>query len=325
MDFAALTVGAVETDFIEYLLLLMVESGKFTPVRPQTSGRADHNFMADILARKTHSKTSSLVVIECKVQAYLSKERVEAALRTLLKIREKELGAKLVLALPGRIAQDGHAFLKQHAVELWDIDYIARNFSKEIRNHPHPIFQRLFQSRPTQSPHEQLLENFNDCPKGRADWALYQQLCGRLLELCYCPPLSAPIGEHTDFSRANRRDFILPNPTESGFWKYIQIRYLADYIVIDAKNSGKRITKKDVLQIANYLKPQGTGMFALIFCRIGADSGALHTLREQWLLHQKMIIVLDDHSVEGILTDAGAGGNGTQTIEDLIQKFRLSI
>ena len=105
----------------------------------------------------------------------------------------------------------------------------------------------------------------------------------------------------------------------------MQVRYLADYIVVDAKNSGKRITKKDVLQIANYLKPQGTGMFGLIICRMGADSGALHTLRVQLLLHQKMIIVLDDRSVEGILIDAGAGGNGTQTIEDLIQQFRLSM
>ena len=35
---------------------------------------------------------------------------------------------------------------------------------------------------------------------------------------------------------------------------------------------------------------------------------ALHTLREQWLLGQKMIVVLDDSHVEAILADISAGG-----------------
>jgi hypothetical protein len=137
--------------------------------------------------------------------------------------------------------------------------------------------------------------------------------------------LSAPIGELSDYSGANRRDFILPNAAADGFWYFLRNRYAADYVVVDAKNSAKRITKRDVLQIANYLKPQGTGMFALIFSRLGADSGAFHTLREQWLLSGKMIVVLDDANVETLLTDKTVGGRGTQVLEDLIQKFRLQI
>ena len=52
----------------------------------------------------------------------------------------------------------------------------------------------------------------------------------------------------------NRRDFIIPNYSEEGFLRYLRSRYSADYIVVDAKNYTHKITRKDALQIANYLK-----------------------------------------------------------------------
>ncbi len=101
--------------------------------------------------------------------------------------------------------------------------------------------------------------------------------------------------------------------------------YSADYVVVDAKNYGRKIKKADVLQIANYLRPHGAGRFGIIFSRKGSDSyGCLHTLREQWLVYQKLILVFDDADVENMLNLA-ITGEAFEVISAKIQEFRLSM
>lgn len=146
------------------------------------------------------------------------------------------------------------------------------------------------------------------------------------LNTYFSPPLNKPLPELSDKVKANRRDFIMPNYAAEGFWHYIRDKYSADYIVVDAKNYSRKVKKNDVLQIANYLKPHGVGKFALIFSRNGGDSaGCEHTLREQWMVHEKMIIVLDDNDVEAMLTIVSGGGSADEVISRKIEEFRLSM
>ncbi|EPH0774632.1 hypothetical protein ACPTG1_13135 [Pseudomonas aeruginosa] len=96
--------------------------------------------------------------------------------------------------------------------------------------------------------------------------------------------------------------------------------------MIDAKNYTKKVSKKDVLQIANYLKSHGAGLFGLIISRRGGDlSGCEVTLREQWLVHQKMIIILDDEDVVSMLLAKSDGRAPEQVIGSKIEQFRLSM
>jgi hypothetical protein len=104
----------------------------------------------------------------------------------------------------------------------------------------------------------------------------------------------------------------------------LRTRYLADYIVVDAKN-GKDVTKAHVLQIANYLKAHGVGLFGMILCRHGCDKGAVVTLREQWIVSNKLIIVLNDSDVESMLLAKSAQGDPASVLSDHIQQFRLSM
>ena len=59
---------------------------------------------------------------------------------------------------------------------------------------------------------------------------------------------------------ANRRDFIFPNYCDTGFWAFLRSRYGADYIVADAKNYSQNVSRKDILQMSNYLKAHGAGL-----------------------------------------------------------------
>lgn len=66
-------------------------------------------------------------------------------------------------------------------------------------------------------------------------------------------------------------------------------------------------------------------MFGLIFSRNGGDSrGCEQTLREQWMVHNKMIVVLDDEDVENILISSTVS-DATDVIGRKIEEFRLSM
>jgi hypothetical protein len=103
-------------------------------------------------------------------------------------------------------------------------------------------------------------------------------------------------------------------------------QYKADYLVVDAKNYKNQIKKASILQISNYLKPHGSGLFGVIFTRKGGDlRGCYHTLREQWMAHKKMIVVLNDEDVENMLLAKSSGGSPEDIIGKKIELFRLSM
>ena len=102
--------------------------------------------------------------------------------------------------------------------------------------------------------------------------------------------------------------------------------YKADYVVIDAKNSAKMLKKADVLQMANYLKPHGAGLFGMVICRRGANEvGCQHTVREEWQEHRKLILILNDDDVEAMLVAKSEGRAPEDLVSQKIQQFRLSM
>ncbi|QWV98956.1 hypothetical protein KP003_06825 [Geomonas nitrogeniifigens] len=150
-------------------------------------------------------------------------------------------------------------------------------------------------------------------------------MIGQILEHLFCPPLEPPILELSDFNGVNRRDLVLPNYSDKGFWCFVREKYLADYIIVDAKNYKNPISKEQILQIANYLKAHGAGMFAIIVTRIGADKGAILTIREQWMANKKMIVIINDNDVEAMLLAKSAGGDPSKVIGQKLEQFRLSM
>lgn len=141
----------------------------------------------------------------------------------------------------------------------------------------------------------------------------------------FCPPLDPVSEQNADADYANRRDFIVPNYAECGYWPYLRSRYQAEFIVVDAKNSKETIKKEDILQVAHYLKEKGTGLFALIFARTGADESAEVHLRDIWQNESKMIVVLNDRDVEQMLLSRQIGNDPARIIIEKIQEFRQKI
>jgi hypothetical protein len=98
-----------------------------------------------------------------------------------------------------------------------------------------------------------------------------------------------------------------------GFWYYLRQMYRVDHIVVDAKNYTEPIGKDELLQVANYLSPHGTGLFGIILTRTDDDRSAQYIRREQWITHNKMMIVLNGVDLEQMLS-LQAGGEPPQML-----------
>jgi hypothetical protein len=170
---------------------------------------------------------------------------------------------------------------------------------------------------------DELLKRLGEVKAGRQSWSTYQDLCGDILEFLLCPPLSSPLRERSNSSKVNRRDIILLNYATTGFWDYMRAHYAAHYVVVDAKNYRGDVPKNAVLQVANYLSAHGAGLFGMIICRSGGDQSAEITRREQWAIHRKMIVIINDDDLRQMVSNKTSGTEPSDVLRQKLEDFRL--
>lgn len=315
---------AVEFEELVRAIIEDLNMGRVTPDQRLNSG--DVGFDIEF------SNDAGLHLVECKVPAPQTRHRVRAVIEQLLavsdRVRERTgRPPQVILAIPENLSLEALEQFSLSGIKVWDRSWLAANSAKVGRVGEATQFLGEYTSSGT-SPLEvradDLLERLAAIPPG-PNWTEYQKLCREIAEFLFCPPLSSPLWERPNFSSVNRRDLILPNYALDGLWAYLRTRYQADYVVIDAKNYSESIKKDEILQIANYLQRHGVGLFALIFSRAEPDSRLLYTLREQWVLHDKMIIVLSDSDVRQMLSDKRSDTDPTELLRQKIEDFRLSV
>lgn len=314
-----------EIEFNHYLSQLMQATTKFVDIKLEEKISQDAPYRADITAK---DKSGKSWLIECKRAQSFIPVNFNKAVQQVETYKKVSSFDNYVLAFPGLISESQKDNLKRHNIMWWDADVIANEFKKEIKVNQHPVFSRIFLSISKEKKHnaeEELLDKLKNCERGKDGWSDYQKLIGQIFEHLFTPPLGAPISESPDMNNVNRRDWIIPNYCSEGFWNFVRDKYKADYIVVDAKNYKNPISKEQVLQIANYLKPHGAGMFALIATRLGANKGADLTIREQWMANGKMILVLNDDDFEAMLLAKAAKGQPEKIIGQALERFRLSM
>lgn len=314
-----------EIEFVNFLYQILHESDTYSHVQLEAVIGDSSRARADIFLE--NEQTKDKILIECKSNRAITRSHSIKIIEQILEYGKLVGKCRLVLAIPGRLPEEIRQNIESNGIEIWDADYIYQNFlAKSLKKADSNYFNRLLSAiagRNFESRENILLGRLQECKPGREECYIYQSLISEIIEELFCPPLEKPIQEHSDFTRSNRRDFIIPNYATEGFWAYVRDKYSADYIVADAKNYKRKVKKKDVLQIANYLKPHGSGLFGIIFSRNGGDSsGCTHTIREQWMVHHKIILVLDDIDVENMLISSGGAAD---VIGAKIEEFRLSM
>lgn len=310
-----------EFEFEKYLSELIKLNKEFTDTVLEKIIGSDRRKRIDIY---TKTKTDEYY-IEVKALSFLDNSQIKEILRQLDLYRQDTGKGKMVFAFPGVLTNDATTYFAKDDIQVWDIPYISVRFKNEIPKISHPIFQRLFSKHSKKQLEMELIEKLENTKSGKTEWNIYQKLLNEILSRLFCPPLSNPIYELSDEFRFNRRDFIMPNYSDNGFWAYIRDIYNADFIVIDAKNYTKKVQKKDILQICNYLKSHGAGLFGIIITRNGGDTSCFHTIKEMWAMQKKLIIILTDDDLKQMLNLKAVGNNPEDIIKQKIEQFRLSL
>lgn len=319
-----------EMEFESFLTELLRKHSDFKNVRSEALIGSNTRFRADLLADRVAHTGRERLLIECK-KAPLPPSRLPELISKMRKYQDSYGDCRLVLALPATLSPQDLAYLSHQHIELWDLSYIANTFKDQIAEASPGYYKLLFSVQIGKSPklsqEQKFISELKGLKPGIKDWSVYQKLVGRILELLFCPELVKPISELSDATQTNRRDFILPNYAESGFWSFMRTMYKADYVVVDAKNYTDKIKKNQILQLANYLKAHGAGLFGMIICRKGADSGGSQvTLRDEWVERQRLILILNDEDVESMLLAKSDGRNpASEVIGRKIEEFRLSL
>lgn len=272
-----------------------------------------------------------VIVVEVKSNTPQTLGRAEQLVRQLDEIRQSyrtdQMLLQLILAVPGVITPKFADVVRNRGIDLWDgreLLRLGRAASAQLSSEALSVLQSL--AALTEEPkllQPEFLARLDRVQCGRTDAYRFQDLCVELLEYLFCPPLERPIVESANIPRVNRRDIILPNYATDGFWSFMRTSYQADFVVVDAKNLCRGVTKNDVLQLANYLAGHGTGLFGMLITRTGSEFSAEATRREQWVINQKLMIVLNDDDLRQMILTKDSGGSPEASIRQKIETFRL--
>jgi hypothetical protein len=315
-----------EIEFMRLLVEILDRNEDFGRVRREPL--VDKRLRPDIAVE--HERTITLIEVRRTVPQTTRRidEVIEQLSAYLFAGQRQWRGweVSVVLAIPGVLSEDNTHKLAAAHIQVWDrTDIIAMASAVGMRDEAHTLLGYRLDEPRRRRLVDDLQHELGLVKCGRQNWWTYQKVIGSILEYLFCPPLRAPILESANSARVNRRDLILPNYASNGFWQFMRSHYRADYIVCDAKNHCAAVGKPHVLQLANYLAPHGTGMFGIISTRNGLDNAASYTCREQWMLHNKMIITLNDDDMIQMLATKKNGDEPESLIRQKIEDFRLGM
>ena len=172
----------------------------------------------------------------------------------------------------------------------------------------------------------QLHHALEDVPLGAANSSLYEDACGRVLEFLFSPDLGPAKPQSYTLNRSQRRDFIMKNDTDSGFWARMRERYGADYLIAEVKNTKGRVGNGAVWQLAGYMKEKGVGFFGVLIARNGVTKGVANAaILDQWIHANKMIVPVSSEDLGSMIEMRDSGADPTEFIDDLIDRIRCSV
>lgn len=322
--------GSEAWRFDQFMLELLVALPDVTDVEAEGGGTRSTDVGADFVAWFQGRP----MLVEAKFQTPQTTRRMQqlvdqlrAAWTAYQQLHGPHHQPRLVVAFPGVLSPQRETAMRTAGVEIWD-GATLRRMARRV-----DVFTPEFLAVPEEDetpferePADELLRRLAAIPVGKDGWSAFEQFTEDLLNLLFVPPLNTVIPQSSNESGVNRRDLVLPNyAAAETFWGFLRMHYRGDFIVADAKNYTNPVGKQEVLQLANYLSHHGTGLVGVLLTRKGLAQDGRWTSREQWLLHNKLIIGLSEDDYRQMLLTRRAGGDPADLIRQRIEDFRLRI
>jgi len=153
---------------------------------------------------------------------------------------------------------------------------------------------------PKKSVARKFTERLNACPKGKAGWLEFQDLCKEILVHLFVPPLVRPFEKSRTVSGLHIRDLIFDIPYSAGrFWGYIRDKFDSLALVVECKNYSSRIKGNQIVISSKYLGKNRLGRFSIVFSRLGPAESATKEMKRLWTEDDKLVLCLmDDHLIK---------------------------
>lgn len=172
----------------------------------------------------------------------------------------------------------------------------------------------------------QLIDALSGVPSGRPNYSYYERVCCEILEYLFCPELGKPDPQSYTANRSQRRDVVMDNHVEEGFWARIRDRYRADYVVAEMKNNRGTVSNTSVWQLAAYMKERGVGLFGLLITRNGVARGVSnYAIIDQWVHSRKMVVPLSNEDLIRMIHLRDEEGEATGYLGSLIDRIRRAV
>lgn len=328
-DFIEEITNFSEKELFNIIHSSMNNSKYFTDVQTNYS---IHGIVIDIVAKDIHTKEN--IYVEIKSSKWLGMDFTSAVINLHYLIKKVDEKGKILFVTNKIIPNESRLILENFNIDIWDgrkLYYYFREEEIDLReiiqgdfNIKYVKTRKKTEKSNIEKKGKSLIKTLNNIRCGKNEWSKYQRLCSDILEFLFSPPLELSSYEAFDYTRSNRRDIILENPADQGFWYNIKNTYYADYIIIDAKNHCKPIGKKSVIEIGHYLKKHGCGLFGILLTRKGLSKPADMARRELWISDHKLIIILSDKDIINMIEYKMDNKSPEDIIYQLITKFRIS-
>jgi hypothetical protein len=170
-----------------------------------------------------------------------------------------------------------------------------------------------------------LLERMRDCPRGSSAWQLYEEFCVDALTYLLVPPFRGVRAQVTGGKGSIRRDAIIDNDVDTGFWRRIRDDFQARHVVCEFKNIEGEIGGAELHSLRVYLSNPAIGRFGLLFTRGQPSRACLAARRTAYEQARQLIVIVDDRSLEDLLKARAFLGTADDVLERMRHDFEVSL
>ncbi|MGH2568447.1 MAG: hypothetical protein ACRDGA_08925, partial [Bacteroidota bacterium] len=171
---------------------------------------------------------------------------------------------------------------------------------------------------------EKLAAQLASCSRGQPHAKLFEDVCVRILEYLFVPPLKRVLPQSRRSDGRTIRDAVMPNDAESHFWASLRSELDARHIVAEFKNYAKAIGKEEVIQLREYLARKTIGRFGLLISRTSASESAVAARRDAYSDQDCLILFLADKALVEMIHLRRRGGDPAAALQRMKEEFELA-
>lgn len=169
-----------------------------------------------------------------------------------------------------------------------------------------------------------LRRELQGCKPGMEGWAEYENICLKILRYLFLPPLKEVKVQARSSGNLERRDAIIPNYQQSGFWHLIHNEFDSRHVVCEFKNSSSGGHKGSLNQLRIYLSKPTIGRFGLLFVRKSPSKALLQAQRDAYEQSRIMILILDDQKLVRLMNARAYLGEADDFLHDEKIAFEIN-